>query len=981
MTVGVKLEELYKRNGEIGKHLVPILKRLEEASTEKEKLQILIEERAKLLKKDVNIDTQFFEHFDSSSDVLAMSKIDPTISDAVFKHTRVRAEESICRQLNKSKYATLFSSIFQEWMTFEGKSAIPNLEDDDADDIKTPKSDEDSTVEFPISRPEKVAQMEELQKIIFAPNPIAKPEEYIKYLEELFKEAEEDAKKNAPKKPTLDLSLDDDDIFRDDEVMPEPGDEDGEGKTNSTDSDPDNYLHNYVSRHESFKLKNLRNTIGRYGGTLRKHERLQKLDVKQAIHGLVSGELLTEAKKTACKEILLSDVILEEIAMVLTLRLREIENWKYADPAIQLNFRRHLNGKYRCYADEPLLDAIFLQWIGVKWGMELRRVLEILHQSASWARPKDPIDAARQEVRTMMIPREEKKISLDSIATQRKKFMKEFFLTLLPESIYDFRAYNEDGQLADQEKKDNEKIRRARNEELKQMLLQRLLIDRQYSEAINPGKQFTVVQADAYRFAQSQSHEIILALMKFIGVPKTWLKFFETFLKLPALVGGWTSPRESKRGVPISHPLGLVFGEVQLFFMEFAVNRATGGRLGVFRMHDDFWWWGSDEKECEVAWKTIGQYSALAGTEWNLEKSGCVRMSAKPTNIDISGSTLPSGDISWGFIKLGSEGVWKIKDDEVDKHIKEMKIQMDSQKSILGLIDAYNRYMKFFVRNFGKPARVFGKQHVEQIVTAVNKINASIIPSEYNGDFVSYIKSIVKSRFGHELTEEPLTAWILMPVTHGGLGVRNVLFDINPILRAYTFEEEDHEASKKYDDLYHPRTFKRCLKKDKIEYETAKEAWLKRARPIKGAWENDIPDEWFDGMEEWLASRDTARSSRRRRQQHPFLTFEEFILGRQNKFTYWGEVWSELSETPNSTRRFQFPDRISKALLASTICTHDSNWLKPNYDKTSPYWRSFLLSFGEQLLDAFGDFKLVDEGRLPVAMIDIYTNLKTKWDQ
>ncbi|KAF3929667.1 hypothetical protein AA313_de0201970 [Arthrobotrys entomopaga] len=975
LVTGVKLEELYKRNREIEKYLVPILKRLEEVPTEKGKLQVLIEERSNLVKKEVNIDTDFFEPFNSSSEILNMSKSDPTVSDAVFQHQRVRAEHKIRKQINKSKYASLFGSIFQEWMAFEGKSAIPNLEDDDGEDIKTPKSDEDVTMELPTGRPEKVAQMEELQNIIFAPNPIAKPEEYIKYLEELFNAAEEDAKKLAPKQKLIYSSLDDD-LFDD---APEDLNNEGEDRTESTDPDPDSYLNTYPSRYNAFRLKNLRNTIGRFGGTLRKHEHLQKVDVKQAIHGLVSGELLTEAKKTACKEILLSDVILEEIAMVLTLRLREIENWKYADPAIQLNFRRHLNGKYRCYADEPLLDAIFLQWIGVKWGMELRRVLDILHQSTSWARPGDPIDAARQEVRSTMIPGEANTISPNSIQTQQNRFMKEFFLTLLPESIYDFRAYNEDGQLADQEKKDNEKIRRARNEELKQMLLQRLLIDKQYAEAVNPGKPFTVVQADAYRFAQSQSHEIILALMKFIGCGKPWLKFFETFLRLPALVGGWTSPRESKRGVPISHPLGLVFGEVQLFFMEFAVNRATGGTLGVFRMHDDFWWWGSDEKQCEVAWKTINEYSALAGTEWNLEKSGCVSMSSQPTEIDVSSSTLPSGDISWGFIKLGSEGVWKIKQDEVEKHIKEMKVQMDSQKSVLGLIDAYNRYMKFFVRNFGKPARVFGKQHVEQIIATVNKINAAIIPSEYNGDFVSYIKSIVKSRFANELTEEPLTAWILMPVANGGLGVRNVLFDIHPILRAYNIEEEEMEASKKYDNYYHPRTFKQCLKRDRVEYENAKEAWLNQPKTVKVAWQNDIPDEWFSGMEEWLASRDTARSSRRRRQPHPFMTLEEFILGRPTKFTYWGEVWNELSETPSGTRRPQFPDRITKALRIGFMSS--SAWLKSDYNGNSPYWRSYLLSFGDQALDAFGEFKLVGEGRLPVAMIDIYTNLKTKWDQ
>ncbi|KAF3922244.1 hypothetical protein ABW20_dc0101858 [Dactylellina cionopaga] len=943
LVTAVKLKELYVEKKEREDHLLPILQRVEKATTEKEKLEILIEGHGN---RNTKFLADIFEHNSNALDILAMAKNDPSISDEVFKPQRVQAEEAIRKLLLKSQYTSLFGSIFNEWMNFEGKSDLP---DDENDGVRTPKSDDDSTINLSsgvMGRPEKYTQKAELESIIFSPDPDAKPEEYVKYLEDLFKQAEEEAKKLSTKKPTLRLESDDES----DEMSDEEGREESSSKN---DTDEYDYFGGYGS--EDISLKKLRNTVGRFSGSFRKHESLQAADVKQAIHGLVSGELLTEPKKAACKEILLSDVIIDEIAMVLTLRLREIENWKYSESSIQLNFRRHLNGKYRCYADEPLLDAIFLQWIGVKWGME-------------------------QEVRSTMLPKETQKKSTKSIDIHRKIFMKEFFLTLLPESLYDFRTYNEDGD--DQEKKDNEKIRRARNEELKQMLLQRLLIDRQYAEAVNPGKPFTVVQADAFRFAQSQSHEIILALMKFIGVTSHWLKFFETFLKLPARFEAGGEVRESKRGVPISHPLGLVFGEVQLFLMEFAINRATRGTLQVFRtmqMHDDFWWWGEDEKQCELGWKTIKEYSALAGTNWNLDKSGCVRISSQAVESDTSASSLPTGEISWGFIKLGTDGIWKIKQDEVEKHIEEMRRQMDSQKSILGIVSAYNRYMKFFVRNFAKPTRAFGKQHVEQIVAAVNKIHSALFPS-HNGDVLSYIASLISSRFGEELPGKVLPSWLLMPVANGGLGVRNALFDIHPVLQAYIIEEEDYERQKRYGgNYYNPQNFKQCLKKDKVEYELVRDLWLKNPKIVKIEWEHDIPDKWFSGIEEWLASRDAARGSRRRRKQHPFMTFEEYVLGRRSKFDYWGDVWSGLSEAPDGINRYSFPERINKALLNNAYSPVE--WLKADYKKTTPYWRSWLLSFGEQSLDAFGDFRITNEGRLPVAMIDIYMNLKTKWDQ
>ena len=148
--------------------------------------------------------------------------------------------------------------------------------------------------------------------------------------------------------------------------------------------------------------------------------------------------------------------------------------------------------------------------------------------------------------------------------------------------IDDFRSYREDG---DEQPEENPfPDRRARQEELKQKLLQRMLVDARFSKAVRPDEPFTIAHADIERFAPSLCHDTILEVMRFTGMPEEWIKFLRTFLELPAKFSDGEQPRVSKRGVPISHPLGLIFGEVLLFYLEFAVNKRTGGGVELFRV-------------------------------------------------------------------------------------------------------------------------------------------------------------------------------------------------------------------------------------------------------------------------------------------------------------------------------------------------------------------------------------------------------------
>jgi len=178
------------------------------------------------------------------------------------------------------------------------------------------------------------------------------------------------------------------------------------------------------------------------------------------------------------------------------------------------------------------------------------------------------------------------------------------------------------------------------------------------------------------------------------------------------------------RGTAIGYALSALFGEVILFGMDLAVNQRADG-LFLYRIHDDLWFWDSDASKCVAAWKEMKQYASLVGLKFNDTKTGsaCVTGTVHPE--------LPAGDIRWGFLKFDSNKMrFAIDQDNVNTHIVELRRQLAATKSIFGCVNAYNKYIKFFVRNFGgRPAQCFGREHVFEVIDTLARIQTELFPN------------------------------------------------------------------------------------------------------------------------------------------------------------------------------------------------------------------------------------------------------------
>lgn len=121
-------------------------------------------------------------------------------------------------------------------------------------------------------------------------------------------------------------------------------------------------------------LAALRNSVEEFESTLSGPNQFNREVLHWTINGLITSCLLPEEKNAALKDFLMSDVILDEVADVLNMRLSALDGWEWDANGLPVEQRRHVTGKYHIYIEEDLLQAIFLQFIGIRWSVFFKRV-------------------------------------------------------------------------------------------------------------------------------------------------------------------------------------------------------------------------------------------------------------------------------------------------------------------------------------------------------------------------------------------------------------------------------------------------------------------------------------------------------------------------------------------------------------------------------------------------------------------------------
>ncbi|CAF0838199.1 unnamed protein product [Adineta steineri] len=643
------------------------------------------------------------------------------------------------------------------------------------------------------------------------------------------------------------------------------------------------------------------------------------------IKSLLAADLLSDAKQTILKEFAQNPVIIKELASVLNMQLSSLQTWHWPEDGVPAEPRKAINGKIRFYLDGEILTSLFLQYIGIKWSIEFKAALLQFRSSRAWVLPPSnlsKVDVARSEIflNSTNFP--------DSIEQRRRTFQQShYFMCQLPNSVDCFNNYD------DVDEDDENQLRFDTPVELKQSLLHILCTDVLLNRALH--NQCTVVRTDLEWFGPSLAHQSILTILTFFGVSQPDLQFIEAFLACPLKFTGSMnsyladpaaykstpadSPRIRQRGTPVAHSLSVFCGEAVLFVMDYAVNRKTNG-IFLYRIHDDFWFLDSQSTRCAQAWKTMNDFADLAGLKFNQMKTGSVHVGEK----DQLHADLPQGDIHWGLLKMDatSGGKFVIDLAMVDEHVVEMQRQLTATNSIFAWVQAYIKYMTFFIRNFGSAAKVYGRAHIDGVIDALVRIHNKLFPNT-KGNIVMALAASLEEKFG--VTSIPV-GWYFWPTAAGGLQILEL---------AKTWERNDYENAKRL-------------------------------------WEDGTTFNQVIQQQQYVAQISAT---------DPFFSFEEFIKCREERSMRWVNAFDTLLTRPIPVHLNSTPETMAALSIISDGIEAFGSSVSETWQGLTFYWKWLISLHHEEMIKKYGSLLIVEPTSIPVGMVAVFRNSRTRWEQ
>ncbi|HJT76534.1 MAG TPA: reverse transcriptase domain-containing protein, partial [Gemmataceae bacterium] len=285
------------------------------------------------------------------------------------------------------------------------------------------------------------------------------------------------------------------------------------------------------------------------------------------------------------------------------------------------------------------------------------------------------------------------------------------------------------------------------------------------ARAAFPDRPLYVVKTDLQDYYASLPHDLLLTVLRRLGVAEADVQFFARFLAPPLRDDG-AAPVRMRRGVPMAHGLSRMLAELLLRLLEKHVRGE--GRVRVVRLVDDVCLLTPDADSALAAWRRLQEFCAACGLRVNLAKSGSLCLGGELPE------GLPRGRPRWGMLELDEAGHWQVHAESFEAHRTQARERVAGARSVLSRVQLYNANAKYLLGAL-TPGAALGDEHREAVAEAVRQFHQHFFgPGK---GIVAGLCEAIRERFplGSGDASTVPESWVYWPITAGGLGLRNPL--------------------------------------------------------------------------------------------------------------------------------------------------------------------------------------------------------------
>ena len=524
-------------------------------------------------------------------------------------------------------------------------------------------------------------------------------------------------------------------------------------------------------------------------------------DVSEAINIVISSDLLLPSQCASLVAMNAQPQLVKDLASSFAVLLENIESWSWSKPAY-LEVRPDAGGKYRSFIVPDLFQLIFVTCISKKLAfyytqfycvifLNLRK--QLLAQDRPALAPGTPIPP-----------------DYNTAVSLFQAIFDSFSLVMLrppPPAATASSSYSSSTTPSASDRNGNS------ISAMTERILQEISVQKTLRFALQPDSEFHVVHIDFEAFGASIPHAVINELLQLFNVPAPMVALIKGFLALQVLVDGEAKPLS--RGLPNAIHMSKLLGEMLLSCLDLYVLRQAG--LRMCRIYDDVWIFDHSPKRVAAAVKAVKEFSQACGLSFNPKKTGYVFMPGPQCRSSPLKLDLPNNPIGFGFLEIGPQHT-TIQTSKVEAFARLVKEDLAdaASLSVIEWAKRFNRNLALFESSCGAHFAAYAPDIWDRRFAALDLYFSIVLdhtgpssstsspkdfsPKDFSSSssspasptpnatthLVTSVQKLIQSRsYGSSISGNVSVPWIFMPITAGGLGLRNPYLELHAFLSSY----------------------------------------------------------------------------------------------------------------------------------------------------------------------------------------------------